>query len=297
MNNIFGTKYPIVCAPMFQINDCNLALAVHNSGCLPSFIMPTFGFDYPKFVEPKKFIEISGSNNFNMLVNIFGLSDVEYQNKVLRYNPKYIDITTHDRMLDDDMLANRTLQYFFNFCKDNEIKLTLKTAYAIEKNIENFDIINIKGSESAGRYGSKPIKELFLEQKKLTPHKLICPSGGISTYEDIDWFLENGADAVSIGSAFALTKESRMNIDVKNKILKSSSSDLAKVNNRNAFIVGDTNILDEDENKTLSLIYGISNKGGHVYMGKAIDKVNELLSVQELVNNLVSNSKHLQCLV
>ena len=298
--NIFNTRYPIICAPMFQLSDCNLAVAVYNAGCFPTFTLPTFefGFDARNFNEVQKFIDITGSNNFSIFseLNVFNLKNRKYYENIFKYKPTFIDLTTGDSILTNDLLKTDGVQYFLNHCHDNEIKLTLKTSSIVTKNLEVFDAIIIKGSEAAGRYANKPIKEMFLEQKYKTPHIPICPAGGIASGEDIDWFLENGAEAICIGSAFALTKESRMNINIKNKILNSSSDDLFKFidTSRNTFIVGDLRSNSNGSNRTEDLILGLDNRNGHVYMGKAIDKVNELLSVKEFVQQLVSNSKHLQ---
>ena len=303
VKNIFNTKYPIVCAPMYQLSDCNLAVAVYNSGCFPTFTLPAFefGFDFKYFNEVQKFIDITGSNNFSIFIdiNVLNLENKKIYNNVFKYKPKFIDVTIGDNILTDDLLQTSNVQYFLNYCQENEIKLILKTSSIVKENLKCIDVINIKGSEAAGKYAAKPIREMFLEQKKQTPNIPICPSGGIATSEDLDWFLENGAEAVSIGSAFALTKESKMRIEVKNKILNSSSENLSKFidTNKNTFFINEYSVKDDGSNRTGGLILGLENRGGHVYMGKAIDKINSLMSVNELVNNLVLNSKYLQCLI
>lgn len=302
MHNIFNTKYPIVCAPMFQINDCNLALAVYNAGCFPTFAFPTVGFDSKKFAEVQKFINITNSQNFSIFMDIKLLDKDNFDYvKIVKHSPKFIEIGTSSVDIDEikNILNKKSSKYFLKHCINNNIKLIMKASSIIYEDFEHFDIINIKGSESAGRYSNKPIKEIFLEQKKIFPNKFICPSGGIATGEDIDWFLENGAAAIYMGSAFALTKESRINNETKNKILKSTSNDLIKFldTKHNAFIIDGnskhTNNSNLDSNRTNSLILGIENLGGHVYMGQAIDKINDLLTVDELVKKLVANSKYL----
>lgn len=300
MNNIFGTKYPIVCAPMNQLSDSNLAVAVFNAGCFPTFVLNRNSkFDSTKFDEIKKFTDITNNQNFSILADIFSLTEENNISRLIKYNSKFIEIGTYGKGFDNNILDNTKVKYFLNYCRDNSIVLALRTHKVVYNNLEYFTIINIKGEESAGLHNNRSIKEMFLEQQKVTPDKIICPSGGIATGKDIDWLLENGAGAVSIGTAFSLTKESKMKINIKKKILTSSSANLIEFNNRSAFFVGNYNnpyINDKDENKTLSLANGIANKSGHIFIGKAIDKVNELLTVQELVNNLVSNSKYLQCL-
>jgi NAD(P)H-dependent flavin oxidoreductase YrpB (nitropropane dioxygenase family) len=290
---------------MFQLSDCNLAVAVYNSGCFPTFTLPAFrfGFDFKYFNEVQKFIDITGSNNFSIFIDInvlnLELENKKIYNSVFKYKPKFIEFTTGNFNLTDDLLKTDGVQYFLNYCQDNEIKLILRTSSIVTENLEYIDSINIKGNEAAGGNGNAPIKEMFLEQKKQTPNIPICPSGGIASGEDIDWFLENGAEAVSIGSAFALTKESKMRIEVKNKILNSSSENLSKFidTNKSTFFINEYSVKDDSSNRTSGLILGLENRGGHVYMGKAIDKINNLMSVDELVNNLVLNSKYLQCLV
>ena len=87
---LFGTKYPIVCAPMFQVSDIKLALAVANEGCLPTF----HSRDLTQILEYKS---ITNSNKFGIFVELIGhpretyildfLKHINPQIQILRSSP------------------------------------------------------------------------------------------------------------------------------------------------------------------------------------------------------------------
>ena len=93
---------------------------------------------------------------------------------------------------------------------------------------------------------------------------------------------------------FALTKESAIDEDVKNKLIQKNAEDLEKIYNKNAVIFDRNQVIDtSDPNGTAGLRLGVRNQGGHIYMGNAISDIKQIMSVKEVIDNLVMNSAYL----
>jgi hypothetical protein len=291
-SSIFGTKYPIVCAAMLAVNDLKLALAVSNAGCFP-----TFHLDPDKWQDIRDFASITGSNKFGLFY-VFN-ENPRLHSKILEFikemNPLMVELVLLDKPMSQESID------FFEFARKNNIIIIQKIAFP---NKNCMFIPNIKGSEAAGAPGIRTTKENFLIQKKLSINEVCC-SGGISTGNDIDWFLDHGVTAIYMGTPFALTEESAISYEVKLKLLMKKSSDLEKITakNRNAIIFDREQYSNNDENASISFHHenasislknGVENKGGHVYMGHALDNIDEIVNVKQLIDNIVKNSSQLR---
>lgn len=169
-----------------------------------------------------------------------------------------------------------------------------------------FDGFCVKGIDSSGFGGTKhTVKELFLLQKELTPDALIIPYGGIGTAAQVKEYFDLGADMVGVGSVLAFSKESTIGDATKQSVVSSTKDKLQKF--EHTFRIGN-NIVKrkqsmlplenqyqgpDDFNHTKSLITGLYNPSddntGHVYIGHAIDHINEVLPVDEIIQNLMSD--------
>lgn len=280
---------------MNQVSDIDLALSVQDAGAFPSISIFNFykngqldtGYysnELSRFrhscdsglltsVTPEIFLEDS-------VMQIFfkeGFGHVEiYHNK-----PSKDPIWLH--------VKNQIQDY-----KDKYgAKIIFKTLKPI-KNIQAESVI-LKGSEAAGRKSTdaKPIKEAFLEFRDQRPELLIIPSGGIYNKSQIDFFMQNKALAVGIGSLFAVSKESKISLEVKQKILESTLSDVSTLGNLNHQGLFFDLLSEDDVNMTRSLASGIKNKDrGCVFMGHAIDHITKILTVKDIVNKLMYDSTY-----
>lgn len=269
-------KYPIICAAMVELSDCNLAMAVRDSGCLPSFTI----FDVK---EAYKF----GSNQFNLFVDFDSLSELRVH-QILDLKPLIVEyvFTNYDNR--KNTLQTQLIQDFIKVAKQRGIQFMVRTTVpSTFTAVENvFDIIHIKGSESAGCPGSASTRDNFNEQQKLTPNVKVYPSGGIYSGKDIEFFLSRNAEAVIIGTPFALTKESKMHDKVKQKLLQPVDVQLipsADGLDRNGIIL-DTEHYHKSTNHLKLGVHGI---GGHVYAGRNVNQITEIKSVNELVTELM----------
>jgi NAD(P)H-dependent flavin oxidoreductase YrpB (nitropropane dioxygenase family) len=178
-----------------------------------------------------------------------------------------------------------------------------------------FDGIVMKGKESGGLSNGgvddvvHSVYANWHSQRLLTPNIVCIPSGGIGTPDDVKRYIDAGAEAVMVGTLLAASIESPLSEAVKLKMVQAKSSDLSNkntdlftekeiearsekgqiVSHQSALVFG--KIADKDDrNANRSLRIGISGQGdrGHVYAGTAIDHVNEIKLVKDIVEYLVS---------
>jgi len=281
---MFNSRYPIVCSPMNGVSDLKLAVACARAGIVPSFFLHPFTNldDFSKSVTeilsygPN--IHVSSSlkdiTTNAELIKKLGITHIE----ILEFENS--DISTDNKIIINDLRALG-------------IKVILKIllTHVIDQFIDVIDAVTIKGSEGAGR-SAKDIKleDAILEIKSKYPSLKIIASGGVKNKSDIDSLLTLGACAVSIGTLFAMSKESAIPHSVKGKLLQSTSDDIRRLKTgaRQRAIIFDEQTTD-DFNNTHGLYSGLqTGTTGHVFVGNAIDTVTDILSVQEIVDCLVS---------
>lgn len=165
-----------------------------------------------------------------------------------------------------------------------------------------FDGFCVKGSDSSGFGGTTyTVKELFLLQKQLTPDVCVIPYGGVGTGAQVKEYFNLGADMVAVGSVLAYSKESPIS-DITKQLVVSSTKDTLQqykhtftVNNNTVTRKQSRLLLEnqyqglDDGNHTKSLEVGLSNisNTGHVFIGHAIDHINEVLPVDQIIQNLM----------
>jgi NAD(P)H-dependent flavin oxidoreductase YrpB (nitropropane dioxygenase family) len=269
---------------MNGVSDLNLALACTRAGIVPSLIPYTFN-SFEDFLEAVSMVLKEGGDihvaiSFKdiidkaELIKNSGITHIE----ILDYEPN--DITT----------ANK---HIINELRSHGIKIFLKVLlpYVIDQFIDIIDAVTVKGSEGAGR-SAKDVKleTIIFDIKQSYPGLYIVASGGIKDSKDIKSLLANGASAVSIGTLFAMSKESSMSQEVKDKLLKLSSNDIKRLKGgaRQRAVIFDEQFND-DFNNTNGLMSGLkTGLSGHVFVGNAINDIIDVISVQEIVDHLVS---------
>jgi NAD(P)H-dependent flavin oxidoreductase YrpB (nitropropane dioxygenase family) len=135
--------------------------------------------------------------------------------------------------------------------------------------------------------------------------KNLIPYGGVGNSSQVLDYLSNGAASVGVGTLFAMSQESPLSIEVKEKMIQKTSNDITKAHSTGQNLIslnkrdGLESIADGDWNRTSLLNKGIFGKGdqGLVYVGHAIDQVTEIKTVKQIVDQLVdqiNDKKYLQ---
>lgn len=288
MNNIFGTKYPIVCAGMNTVSDINLAIAAAKSGILPSLV---FG-NYKNFVEIREDLtkfkdEIGNCNLLFTILNNLDINVIAFFKILNEFKVPYIECS--EKLINNPMalkiikqydikliVKDNNYPYFTNFCSD--------LLYAV----------NIKRDKGAGlSLGDQTFPnfcEAIADCKTKYPHLKIIVSGGISSSLDIKELISDGADAVAIGTMFAFSKECKISTITKERIVNGNYQLTNNIKGRpqNGIVFEIDNEID-DRNNTNSLIKGVNGQGGHLFVGCGVNDIKSIRSIKEIVDDLVDN--------
>lgn len=281
---MFNSRYPIVCSPMNGVSDLKLAIACAQAGIVPSlFLHPYTNLaDFSKSVTEV----LSHCSNIHVSSSLKDITtNAELIKKLGITHIEILEFENNDVSIDNKKIINDL--------RAAGIKVILKIllTHVIDQFIDIIDAVTIKGSEGAGR-SAKDIKleDAILDIKSKYPSLKIIASGGVKNKSDIESLLSLGACAVSIGTLFALSKESPIPREVKDKLLQSTSDDIRRLKTgaRQRAIIFDEQSAD-DFNNTNGLYSGLrTGTTGHIFVGNALDSITEILSVQEIVDCLVS---------
>jgi NAD(P)H-dependent flavin oxidoreductase YrpB (nitropropane dioxygenase family) len=275
---ILGSKYPIVAAAMNQVSDLTLARAVRQAGAVPSLSIYNYKNNFQGLVDDLK----NYKNEFSDLKIFLSLGDQELKipiilDLILKFKIEFIEL-----ILDSGI----DIQQELSSVMSNNTKVFVK-CLSIKDVINGVSGVILKGNEGAGR-GTNNLANLFDQIKIGYPNLEIIVSGGIGTREQVKYYMDNGALAVSIGTLFAAAKESKISIDTKLKIINSTEQDIKQFSEgakQNVLIFSGTP--NDDFNHTTGLINGICDPThGHVFVGKSINQIQEIKSVKEIIDLL-----------
>jgi len=160
----------------------------------------------------------------------------------------------------------------------------------------------IKGNEAAGFTGKTPTRDLFLQQRELTPDAILIPYGGVGTAEQVRDYIDLGAEMVAVGTLFAMSAESPVKLETKLAAVNATKDDLKE--RPHTFPTADSiverkqNMLQfgpyrghDDANGTLGLVKGLYDKKhhlGHAYLGHSVDSVKSILPCSKIIQNLTA---------
>lgn len=310
ITEIFNCRYPVAAMAMNKVSDLPLACAVRKAGAFPSLSV----FNYLRSVDDKLILYYDelendlaeyhhqfGDCHLLLSLNLSSLADSKIYEIVLKYKVKLLEV-----IRDDDPLSNEitnTLPATISSIKNNGSlifwKLVNKFAEVQPGSwSEHIDGFIVKGPDGAGRGSTDgtTLEELCSILKSKFPDKLLIPSGGIGTSEQVFWHMSNGAFAVGVGTVLAACQESKISEATKLKMIAASSGDLSKLSVgpvtemvQNALVFS-SDVKEREMNNTRGLIAGINDPNrGHVFAGKSIDQVTEILPAAEIIQRLVKD--------
>jgi NAD(P)H-dependent flavin oxidoreductase YrpB (nitropropane dioxygenase family) len=296
----FNSKYPIICAGMNRVSDIKLALAVRQADCYPSLVsvnhlvmdpstsMPVID-DSSKLKEVmEKYYNETGASDYILCVSSIILRNWPSALALIyKHKPAYLELLDVDGFDDPE---------FYNLIKDlqdNGIKILIKMLSAVvinkEKMCRAVDGIIIKGPTAAGRAYAGT--DLITDVKILREFRndwIIIAQGGIHDSTGIKELLAAGANMVSLGTIFALSTESAISNEAKQKMIEASYSDTVQIGrNQIGLVFSKTD--NDVENNTIGLAKGVrTGKEGHVFVGGAIDYITEIKPVSQIVAELTA---------
>ena len=275
--SLFNSRYPIICTPMNFVSDARLAIACNKAGIVPSLV------SNDKIKEQLEEFRDSCPDG-----------DIILAVSSLKLTPGFLNLARWYRVSHMQLLSyfpNDFIYYRKNAPHTKFIHKLLKPE-DISNVSKMIDAIDLKSPDAASRVldTNQTTMDRFLEQKAMNPDMPIIVTGGISTSEQIKIYLDAGAEAVGLGTIFALSEESRIHPDKKLEMIKKSFSDVKSigVNRMNGIVFSETP--DTDNNHTDGLRLGRDTKDqGVIWAGKALDNINAIESVQTIVDRLIKD--------
>lgn len=297
----FNSRYPIVEASMNGGSDLPLALAVADSGAFPSY---WFQSNEKLYDDIREFIKCVGHSNIVVGgITVQRLADVSLIKIIQQLKISHIEILATEHQTGNFVSMSKVLSDVNISAIFNILKKTSKIMTRIYEPINcvlsssYFDAYCIKGKESAGKSGNYSVSELFDIQKNISNNHLI-PYGGVGTPKQVKDYLDRGAVGVAVGTLFAASLESSLSNEAKQQIVKSNFDTVTRLSdtNQNSLVLDDrfkTSVptVPNDWNRKKYLEQGLRGNGseGLLYIGKGIDYINEIKSVKEIVNYLISD--------
>ena len=276
--SIFNSRYPIICTPMNFVSDAKLAVACNKAGIVPSLVGSS---DLEE--QLKEFRESCPKGDLVLA------ADLQRMEKHLVYlialYRKYG--VSHIQVLNNSNSNTNTLKLLNS---EVDIKIIYKSLRPMDlSKMLHCDAIDLKSPDAASRVritGQTTIKR-FLEQKAINPNLPIIVTGGISTSAEIKMYLDAGAEAVGLGTMFALSEESRINSDKKLEMIKKSFSDVMSIgkNRMNGIVFSKTPDTDDNHSDGLKLGRDTIDRGV-IWAGKALNNITAIESVQTIVDRL-----------
>lgn len=285
---VLGSRYPIVAMAMNQVSDIELAIAVRKAGAIPSLSIFNY-FDNPSRIvhDLERYYEEFNDYKLLLSLNVFQLVSSKFLNLITKYRIEFLEIIPdmRDEFPDHSVqleIRNSTIESL----SSHGVKIFVKRNQDIDIPPHIAGII-LKGKEGAGR-GVESTEVLFNHMSNKYPHLDIIVSGGIGSADHIKYYMDKGALAVGIGTLLTTAQECSISQDTKMKLVSATSKDVTRFSSgatQNAIVFKE---IDEDDfNHTSGLAQGIRNpNNGHVFAGTAIDYVDKIRPVAEIINNL-----------
>ena len=213
--SIFGIKYPIIQAGMVWCSGWKLASAVSNAGGLG---LIGAGSMHPNTLrEHIQKCKNATSNPYGVNIPLM-YPQIEEIMQILMYEKLTIVFTSAGN--------HKTLTLKL---KENGIKVVhvvSSSKFALKSAEAGVDAIVAEGFEAGGHNGREETTTLTLiPQVKKTVSLPIIAAGGISSGESMAAVMALGAEAVQVGTRFALTEESSASDEFKQRCINLEEGD------------------------------------------------------------------------
>ena len=300
---VFQSPHPILEACMNRGSTVELAMAVHAAGGYPSLCSWTYNQHSQAMQRDlDRFVKLTNSNCIHLSFELNEFDNQIVHNIVRSYNIPTIEIiygkTNTFRPTDSELELEVALLRLLGPLKEQGTRIFKRIYETVDQVTMDRHLLDgfcIKGAESAGFSSYTPVKETFLKQRELTPGAMLIPYGGIGTADQVQDYIELGAEMVAVGTVLALSTESTMATETKLAAIQKQSQDLIEsthdfggVKRKQSALKFGNYSGPDDLNGTIGLVRGLNGKkDSHVYLGHGIDHVNEILSCQEIIQRLV----------
>ena len=298
MPGFFPSRWPVMCAVMNQVSDLGLALAVEQAGGLASLYIDrydTAGNIQPDLVDQslKEFRAATGHCELVLGLDEHDILDRSMMQILSYHRPSHVEFLSNQQHGSSAWHDPRFLMCLRILKTHTRIPCRVVDDFRVNTHA---DALCIKGRESAGLGSDLSVSTLFDMLKAKYPDLPLIPYGGIGSPAQVREYLDRGAAGVAVGTMFAAAKESCLSHEAKLAMCSGNSEQIQQLTGtkQNAIILSsddDLPIDPSDWNREYSLKQGIHSDGhhGHLYVGKAIDQVREILPVKEIMRYLTGD--------
>lgn len=280
---------------MNGVSDAKFAVHCFRAGITPTFSVFMSGDNMDKIGAELKYYNDRIGNCDSLIVSgtYIEIAMMIKSGLISKYKIEHIEFIPETQDQVGYELMDKLKQYGFIVY----YKTQNTTQYERLYNLPSYVIL--KGSDGAGAVSDTSLSKLI----DFYSHKVpFIVSGGISTSEQVSYYMGLGASAIGIGTLFAFSKESGLDQNIKEKMCQESSKNLYKFDRGNNMKLNSIRFSDvvypnftnkffskgDVLNRSPSLYTGIQSKGkdGHIFAGVGIDNITEILSLTEIAKRL-----------
>ncbi|MFI5451877.1 NAD(P)H-dependent flavin oxidoreductase [Pedobacter sp. UC225_61] len=215
ITTLFTIKYPIIQAGMVWCSGWKLASAVSNAGGLGII---GAGSMYPEVLRTHiRKCKLATSNPFAVNVPLLYPNVQEIMNILVEENVKIVFTSAGNPATWTPLLKEKNMTV---------VHVIANTKFALKAQECGVDAVVAEGFEAGGHNGREETTTLCLIPMIKAAVKIpVIAAGGIGSGKAMLAAFALGADAVQIGSAFAVAEESSAHPNFKEKIISSAEGD------------------------------------------------------------------------
>jgi len=290
-------KLKIGVQPMWGVGCLEWLRSLSKSGIVPGTVF-TDNPDHNHYLTEEEWDDFfSDTRDIIIATNNVNFRNIKFHGFLLQYKPKYVEIYNNgdpahlgigyhdkDKFLFDVLFPKIKCKVYVKSINTKAGNTVNLDGYILDK----VQGINVKNNNAAGSTSDQTLEESIVWAKK-NFNLPVLASGGITNKNDIDNAFRYGADAVLIGTLFAVAKESNLSKESKQMLISKNSSDLKReqINNSNLLSIG-TRLENDDKNLSKNLMHTVKEgKNGILYAGKAIDNIHAENDIKTIVSELL----------
>lgn len=242
ITDLFQIKYPIIKGGMMWLSTAELAAAVSNAGGLGVISSATFD-TREKFQAEIQKAKTLTDKPFGVNLPLFPVI-------------KPLDLDDYIKVMADEGVtivetAGRNPEPYMDSFKRYGIKVMHKTTavrYALKAEQVGCDAVVIDGCECGGHPGEEDVSSLVLIPLAVKALKIpVIAAGGFGSGAGLAAALALGAEAVTMGTRFMVSREAPMHEEVKQFLLRQKETDTVLIlrSHRNSIRVIKNDVADE----------------------------------------------------
>lgn len=229
---MLNIKYPILCGGLYGLSESKLVSSISNAGGL--------AFLSSSHLNSKELLKNEIRKTRKLTDKPFGVNLSLLKEAKSNLTNDYIDVLIEEKVTVVETAGNNPENYIKRL-KENGIKVLHKVVsprHAVKSEKFGADAIILVGYSAGGHPGMDEVGLFVNLVETLNCVEVpVIAAGGICSGRGMSAAMSAGAEAVLMGTAFSVTKESHYHENIKNKIIESNSTDTVVVfkSIRNAF--------------------------------------------------------------